>query len=48
MYIIWMMLGVTIPLFGVMLWGWWHNRQVDKYEEWKKHNDQLHPQGVDE
>jgi hypothetical protein len=43
-----MMLGISIPILGVMLWGWWHNRQVDKYEEWKKRNNQLHPQGVDE
>jgi hypothetical protein len=34
------MLGISIPLFGVMLWGWWHNRQVDKYEEWQKQQAQ--------
>jgi high-affinity Fe2+/Pb2+ permease len=34
------MLIVSIPLFGLMLWGWWHNRQVDKYEEWKKQQEQ--------
>jgi hypothetical protein len=33
------MLGISVPLFGLMLWGWWHNRQVDKYEEWKKQQD---------
>jgi len=34
------MLIVSIPLFGLMLWGWWHNRQVDKYEEWQKQQEQ--------
>jgi hypothetical protein len=34
------MLIVSIPLFGVMLWGWWHNRQADKYQEWLKQQKQ--------
>ena len=45
MLIIWMMLGISIPIFGVMLWGWWHNRQVDKYEEWLKQQEQQQEQG---
>jgi hypothetical protein len=36
MYILLPMLIVSVPLFGLMLWAWLHNRQVDKYEEWKK------------
>ena len=40
MWIIWAMLAISIPLMGVMLWGWWHNRQVDKYEEWQKQQEQ--------
>jgi len=40
MWVIWSMLGISVPLFGVILWGWWHNRQVDKYEEWKKQQEQ--------
>ena len=48
MWIIWAMLIAFVPLMGLVLYGWWHNRQVDKYEEWQKHNNQLHPQGVDE
>jgi len=48
MWIIWAMLIVFVPIMGLILWGWWHNRQVDKYEEWLKHNNQPHPQGVDE
>jgi len=39
MWILWSMLGISIPIFGAILWGWWHNRQVDKYEEWKKKQD---------
>ena len=42
MWIIWAMLIVSIPIMGVMLWGWWHNRQVDKYEEWKKQQESVH------
>jgi len=51
MLIIWMMLIAFVPLMGLILWASWHNRQVDKYEEWlkqQKHNNQMHPQGVDE
>ena len=40
MLIIWAMLIAFVPLMGVILWGWWHNRQVDKYEEWKKQQEQ--------
>jgi hypothetical protein len=34
------MLIAAIPLLLLMLWGWWHNRQVDKYEEWQKQQAQ--------
>lgn len=36
MFIIWAMLIMGIPLMGIILWSWWHNRQVDKYNEWLK------------
>jgi high-affinity Fe2+/Pb2+ permease len=40
MFIIWAMLIAFVPLMGLILYGWWHNRQVDKYEEWQKNNKQ--------
>jgi len=36
MFVIWGPLIVVLPVMGLMLWGWWHNRQVDKYNEWVK------------
>jgi hypothetical protein len=35
------MIGISIPLLIVAFYGWWHNRQVDKYEEWKKQQEAL-------
>jgi hypothetical protein len=37
------MLIAFVPLMGVILYGWWHNRQVDKYEEWLKEQKQGTP-----
>jgi len=33
---IWIIAGVALPIMGIMLYGWRHNRQVDKYNEWVK------------
>jgi len=41
MWMIWAIAGVGLPIMGVMMYGWWHNRQVDKYNEWvKEHGEQ--------
>jgi len=42
MFVIWGPLVMGISLMGLAVYGWWHNRQVDKYNEWiKEHgNDQ--------
>jgi len=40
MWIIWAMLIAFVPLMGLILWASWHNRQVDKYEEWLKQQKQ--------
>jgi len=41
MWMIWAMAGVGLSVMGVMIYGWWHNRQVDKYNEWiKEHGNE--------
>jgi len=41
MWMIWSILIVAIPLGGLAFYGWWHNRQVDKYNQWvKEHGEQ--------
>jgi len=35
-WVVFAQLIVAIPLGGLAFWGWWHNRQVDKYNEWVK------------
>jgi hypothetical protein len=41
MWMILLMLGVGLPTIGIGLYGWWHNNQVDKYNEWKKQQEAL-------
>jgi len=36
MWMIWAIIIVPLPLVGLVLHEWWHNRQVEKYEEWEK------------
>jgi len=48
MWMIWGMLIVGLPVMALGLYGWWHNRQVDKYNEWvKEHGNEqgATPQG---
>jgi len=41
MWIIWYVLFVWLSIMGVVFYGWWHNRQVDKYNEWvKEHGEE--------
>jgi uncharacterized membrane protein YedE/YeeE len=46
MWIIWSILGVSLPIFAVCLYGWWNNRQVDKDNEWKKQQEEQEKRGV--
>jgi hypothetical protein len=41
MWMIWAMLGVGLPVLAVGLYGWWHNKKVDEYNEWEKQQDAL-------
>jgi len=47
MWIIWLMAAVWLSVMGVIVYGWLHNRQVDKYNEWvKEHgNEQVDAHG---
>jgi hypothetical protein len=40
MWLIFGMLIVGIPLLGLAIYAEWNNRQVDKYNEWKKQQEQ--------
>ena len=40
MWLIWGMLIVGVPLLAMALWAEWNNRQVDKYSEWKKQQEE--------
>jgi hypothetical protein len=41
MWIIWSILGISIPVLIAGLYGWWNNRQVDKYNEWLEQQKSL-------
>jgi len=36
MWMIWAMLGVGLPVLALSLYGWWNERQADKYNKWVK------------
>nr|AGS52924.1 hypothetical protein [uncultured bacterium contig00019] len=46
MWMIWLILIVTVPLLGLAAYGEWRNRQVDKYNEWKKQQEEQEKSGI--
>jgi uncharacterized membrane protein YbaN (DUF454 family) len=46
MYIFMPMLIAAVPLLGLMLWAWLHNRQADKYQEWLKQQEGIGDKGL--
>jgi len=46
MWMIWAILMVSLPVLALSLYGWWNERQNEKYNEWKKHQEEQGKNGV--